>query len=85
MLPRVGKKVISTVQHQYTRPIMKVENFNVFTKGTHKGKHRLPLVSSLPRKRKSEWIRAMKLLLRETKKSECRPGYTMADFCLLNE
>lgn len=67
VLPRVGKKVISTVQRQYIRPIMKVKNSNVTTKGTRKGKHRLPLVSSLPRKGKTEYITSLKIAVKGNK------------------
>lgn len=75
-----GKKVISIVKNQYIRLIMKVKNSNVITKGTHREKHRLPLVSSLPRRGKTECVRAIRLLSRETKKSEHRPRPTDGRF-----
>lgn len=64
---------------------MKVKNSNVTTKGTRKGKHKLPLGSSLPRKGKREYIKSHKIVVKGNKEENIDQDAQMADFCLLNE
>ena len=56
---------------------------NVTTKSTLKGKHRLPLNSSVPGKGKARCLRAIKLLSTETKMREHRPRHADDRFLLL--